>query len=122
MTLASGVYQPLMAIIKSGDGMMLAGCLFTATLWSLLTFRAPANCLLQLTVFFELPTVFKQDEDNMLDVLTPRAIYCGIHLLGLLFALYKLNNMGLLPTHPSDFISAMIAPHAAEFSGGGTIT
>ncbi len=38
---------------------------------------------------------------------------------GLAFALWKLNGMGLLPTHASDYVSALAVPRALEFSSGG---
>ncbi len=66
--------------------------------------------------------VFRDDEDGKLDIMTPRALYCAIHLAGLLFALYRLNGMGMLPTHVSDFASALLPPRAAEFSAGGTVS
>ena len=38
---------------------------------------------------------------------------------GLAFGLWKLNTMGLLPTHPSDYVSSLHVPAAQEFSSGG---
>ncbi len=66
--------------------------------------------------------MFKDNEDGKLDIVTPRLLYCAIHMAGLLFALYRLNGMGMLPTHVSDFASALLPPRAAEFSAGGVIT
>ena len=69
--------------------------------------------------------VFKEEdeeEDEKLDVVTPRALYCSIQMAGLLFALYRLNGMGLLPTHTSDFASALLPPQAVQFSGGGSVS
>lgn len=69
--------------------------------------------------------VFKEEEeqeDGKLDVVTPRALFCSIQMAGLLFALYRLNGMGLLPTHTSDFASALLPPRALQFSGGGSMS
>ena len=41
-------------------------------------------------------------------------------LAGLAMALYKLNSMGLLPTHASDWVSGMKPPTPVEHAYGGT--
>jgi hypothetical protein len=48
--------------------------------------------------------------------LTPRILYCLIQFGQLLFVLYKLNSMGLLPTYPSDWLAATSVPVALEHS------
>ena len=60
--------------------------------------------------------VFKQDDERKLDVMTPRLLYCLIYCGQLLFVMHKLNNMGLLPTHPSDWLSSMPVPRFLETS------
>eukprot|EP00210_Caulerpa_lentillifera_P006172 g5897.t1 len=60
--------------------------------------------------------MFKPDSFGQLDVFTPRLLYCLIHMLAVIFGLYKLNTIGLLPTHASDWFSALKAPVAAEYS------
>lgn len=52
-----------------------------------------------------------------MDTLGPRALFVAIQAGGLMFAIYKLNGMGLLPTHPSDWFDSSV-PLAAEFSVG----
>lgn len=52
----------------------------------------------------------------MVDTLMPRLLYCTIYFGQLLFGLYKLNSMGLLPVYPSDYISSMPVPLALEHS------
>jgi len=49
----------------------------------------------------------KEAEWPQLDVLLPRLVFCGVQSLQIVFGLYKLNNMGLLPVYPSDWISSM---------------
>ncbi|KAK9842355.1 hypothetical protein WJX81_008162 [Elliptochloris bilobata] len=58
-------------------------------------------------------------EGGKLNILYPRLLYCLIQAGGLAFALWKLNGMGLLPTHASDYVSALAVPRALEFSSGG---
>ena len=77
----TGLYQPLMAIVNSGNA-------------------------------FE---KFKGTEGRV-NTTGPRLLYCAIQLSGLGFALYKLANVGLLPTHISDWVSGVQVPKAAEYS------
>lgn len=58
-------------------------------------------------------------EDGKLNVLFPRILYCLIQAGGLAFGLWKLNTMGLLPTHASDYVSSLKVPVSQEFSTGG---
>lgn len=63
-------------------------------------------------------TVFPPDPDRKLDTFTPRLLFCLIQLGQVVFGLHKLNTMGLLPTHPSDWLSAVAAPLSMEHSYG----
>lgn len=58
-------------------------------------------------------------EEGKLNVLFPRILYCLIQAGGLAFGLWKLNTMGLLPTHASDYVSSLKVPVSQEFSTGG---
>eukprot|EP00775_Hariotina_reticulata_P003950 gene3950-4204_t len=62
--------------------------------------------------------VFPPDPEKKLDTLSPRLLYCLINLGQFVFALYKLNSMGLLPTHASDWLSAIAVPQSVEYSFG----
>ena len=64
--------------------------------------------------------IFEPYADASTDVAGPRALYCAIQLAGLAMALYKLNSMGLLPTHASDWVSGMKPPTPVEHAYGGT--
>ena len=48
-----------------------------------------------------------------------------VYLLGnagcILLAIYKCNSMGLLPTHPSDWLEFLDHPERLEFAGGGVV-
>ncbi|KPM03796.1 transmembrane protein 85-like protein [Sarcoptes scabiei] len=48
-----------------------------------------------------------------------KLIYLIGNLIGIALALYKCKSMGLLPTHPSDWLDFVEPPKRIEFSGGG---
>lgn len=62
--------------------------------------------------------VFPSDAERKLDTFTPRLLYCLINVGQFIFALHKLNAMGLLPTHASDWLSAIAVPQSLEHSYG----
>lgn len=45
-------------------------------------------------------------------------VLCHAQLLGVGYAVYKLNGMGLLPTHLSDYASLFTVPEPLERSSG----
>lgn len=61
---------------------------------------------------------FPPDPEGKLEMRLPRVLYCLINIGQVLFALYKLNAMGLLPTQPSDWLSTIPAPGALQHSFG----
>ena len=63
---------------------------------------------------------FERFSDANTDMTGPRLAFCAIQVAGLAMALYKLNAMGLLPTHASDWVSGMKPPRALEHAFGGT--
>mmetsp|Transcript_32271 Transcript_32271/g.62052 ORF Transcript_32271/g.62052 Transcript_32271/m.62052 type:complete len:168 (+) Transcript_32271:35-538(+) len=63
--------------------------------------------------------IFARFADKDTDVLLPRLLFSLIHLGGFGFALYKLSQLGLLPTHTSDWITPAV-PKMAEYASGGT--
>jgi len=63
---------------------------------------------------------FERFADANTDVTGPRLAFCAIQVVGLAMALYKLNAMGLLPTHASDWVSGMKPPRPLEHAFGGT--
>ena len=104
MMTANGIYQPILAISKSGEG----------------TRRSPGgpSCWGPAAPDTLRRAVFPAEhaEGGQLDVLRPRLLYILIQLAGLAFGLWKLAGMGLLPTHASDFVSALAIPRALESS------
>jgi len=63
---------------------------------------------------------FERFADKYTDVTVPRMMFCSIQVVGLSLALNKLNAMGLLPTHASDWVSGLAPPRAIERAYGGT--
>jgi hypothetical protein len=47
--------------------------------------------------------MFQRIDGSKVDVVGPRLVYCLVHLAGLLFAVYRVHAMGLLPTNVSDW-------------------
>lgn len=64
---------------------------------------------------------FPPDPEGKLNTVMPRLVYCAVNGLGLAFAAYRINLMGLLPTHLSDWVSSIDAPQVMEHSAGGML-
>ncbi|KAH7642366.1 ER membrane protein complex subunit 4 [Dermatophagoides farinae] len=69
---------------------------------------------------FSFNKTFKLIEGNQ--AIMQKLIYIIGNLAGIALALYKCKSMGLLPTHPSDWLDFVEPPQRIEFSGGGLIT
>ncbi|KAH7427288.1 hypothetical protein KP509_10G037700 [Ceratopteris richardii] len=63
--------------------------------------------------------VFEPFQDARTDTLLPKICFICLNIAGLLLGLWKLNSLGLLPTHVSDWVSSLPPAPMAEFSGGG---
>eukprot|EP01018_Ginkgo_biloba_P013771 Gb_09592 [translate_table: standard] len=63
--------------------------------------------------------VFEPYQDARIDILLPKVVYIALNLAGLLLGIWKLNSLGLLPTHPYDWVSSLRPAPEVEFSGGG---
>lgn len=63
--------------------------------------------------------MFVADPEGKLNVAVPRLMYCAIHAAGLLFAVYRINMMGLLPTNLSDWAPAFEAVVPTDLAVGG---
>lgn len=57
-------------------------------------------------------------DGGAVDVLTPRLVFCAVQAAGLLFALHRLNGMGLLPTRAADFAAGLPPARAVQPAGG----
>jgi len=80
----------------SGSGVQIFSIMIVAT-----NLASPVRAILSSAASF------KRFEEPGVDVTTPRLAFCAVHCATLLVAMYKLDRMGLLPTHASDW-----APHA----------
>ncbi|GJT89556.1 ER membrane protein complex subunit 4-like protein [Tanacetum coccineum] len=63
--------------------------------------------------------VFEPYKDSKVDLLAPKLLFIALNLGGMLLGVWKLNTLGLLPTHASDWVSSLPPAHEVEFSGGG---
>ncbi|KAK9682903.1 hypothetical protein RND81_10G105500 [Saponaria officinalis] len=63
--------------------------------------------------------VFEPYKDSKVDLLGPKLVYLALNLVGLGLGVWKLNTLGLLPTHASDWVSSLPPPQDVEYSGGG---
>ncbi|XP_022858376.1 ER membrane protein complex subunit 4-like [Olea europaea var. sylvestris] len=63
--------------------------------------------------------VFEPYKDNKVDLLLPKLVFIALNLVGLGMGVWKLNTLGLLPTHVSDWVSSLPPAQEVEFSGGG---
>ncbi|MBA0637129.1 hypothetical protein Godav_029945 [Gossypium davidsonii] len=58
--------------------------------------------------------VFEPYKDNKVDLLGPKLLFIALNLGGLALGVWKLNTLGLLPTHASDWVSSL--PPAQSFA------
>ncbi|KAK3439633.1 ER membrane protein complex subunit 4 [Eucalyptus grandis] len=63
--------------------------------------------------------VFEPYKDNKVELLVPKLLYIALNLGGLALGVWKLNTLGLLPTHASDWVSSLPPAQEVEYSGGG---
>ncbi|KAI6679177.1 hypothetical protein NL676_033058 [Syzygium grande] len=63
--------------------------------------------------------VFEPYKDNRVELLAPKLLYIALNLGGLALGVWKLNTLGLLPTHASDWVSSLPPAQEVEYSGGG---
>ena len=57
-----------------------------------------------------------KDSEGRVDTVPPMLLYIALNCAGLCLGLWKLNSMGLLPTHASDWIGLFDVPESAEIS------
>ncbi|EPS60039.1 hypothetical protein M569_14765, partial [Genlisea aurea] len=62
---------------------------------------------------------FEPFKDKRVDLLAPKLVFVALNLVGLGLGIWKLNTLGLLPTHVSDWVSSLAPPQEVEYSGGG---
>lgn len=60
--------------------------------------------------------VDKLGKDAKLDLTMQKMVFVAINIAGILFAVYRLSIMGLLPTTSSDWLAFIPAKHNLEFS------
>ncbi|CAL9112217.1 Transmembrane protein 85 [Musa troglodytarum] len=63
--------------------------------------------------------VFEPYKDPRVDTLAPKLLFIALNLAGLVLGIWKLNTLGLLPTHASDWVSSLPPASEVECAGGG---
>ncbi|KAH1212530.1 Synaptotagmin-3 [Glycine max] len=106
---------PMKNLLMMGFMMWMAGS--TVHLFSIgITFSAlwqPISALQSVGKMFE------PYKDNKVELLGPKLLFIALNLGGLALGVWKLNALGLLPTHTSDWVSSLAPAQEVEFSGGG---
>ncbi|KAL8130020.1 hypothetical protein V2J09_019175 [Rumex salicifolius] len=94
---------PIKNFLMMGFMMWMAGS--TVHLFSIgITFSA----LLQpLTALQGVGKVFEPYKDNKVDLIAPKLLYIALNVVCLGVGVWKLNTLGLLPTHASDWVSSL---------------
>ncbi|KAG6706698.1 hypothetical protein I3842_07G233600 [Carya illinoinensis] len=65
--------------------------------------------------------VFESYKDSRVDLLGPKLLFIALNLGGLALGVWKLNTLGLLPTHASDWVFSLPPAQEVEHSGGGIL-
>merc|ERR1712070_393298 len=63
----------------------------------------------------------KMDGEGRTSLILSKLVYVVLNLVAMLGALYKMSLMGLLPTTPSDWVSFLEVPPAAQFASGSEL-
>ncbi|XP_020103752.1 ER membrane protein complex subunit 4 [Ananas comosus] len=63
--------------------------------------------------------VFEPYKDPRVDILAPKLLFIALNLAALALGVWKLNSLGLLPTHTSDWVSSLAPAPEVEYAGGG---
>ncbi|KAJ0989845.1 hypothetical protein J5N97_008201 [Dioscorea zingiberensis] len=63
--------------------------------------------------------VFEPYKDPRVDTLAPKLLFIALNLAAMGLGVWKLNTLGLLPTHASDWVSSLAPAQEVEFASGG---
>lgn len=74
-----------------------------------------------ITAILRSGVMFQRPEGSKVDVLGPRIVYCTCHLAGLLFALYRVMLMGLIPLSVADYSGSIVGSRADGLVGVRTL-
>ncbi|KFK27766.1 hypothetical protein AALP_AA8G426200 [Arabis alpina] len=74
-----------------------------------------------ITALWSVAKIFEPFEDNEVELFEPKLVFIALNLGRLAMGIYKLNSLGLLPTHASDWVSSLSPPQEVEYSSGGIV-
>ncbi|RYR55388.1 hypothetical protein Ahy_A06g030615 isoform A [Arachis hypogaea] len=80
---------------------------------------APAIVVVNCNLKPWLLVIFEPYKDSRVELLGPKLLFIALNLGGLALGVWKLNALGLLPTHTSDWVSSLPPAQEVEYSGGG---
>ncbi|XP_026660531.2 ER membrane protein complex subunit 4-like isoform X1 [Phoenix dactylifera] len=94
---------PFKNLLMMGFMMWMAGS--TVHLFSIgITFSALWQ---PLSALRSVGKVFEPYKDSRVDTLAPKLLFLALNMAGLALGVWKLNTLGLLPTHASDWVSSL---------------
>ncbi|XP_027332248.1 ER membrane protein complex subunit 4 isoform X1 [Abrus precatorius] len=94
---------PLKNLLMMGFMMWMAGN--TVHLFSIgITFSALWQ---PISALQSVGKIFEPYKDNKVELLGPKLLFIALNLGGLALGVWKLNSLGLLPTHTSDWVSSL---------------
>ncbi|KAG6488474.1 hypothetical protein ZIOFF_049717 [Zingiber officinale] len=73
-------------------------------------FTSPPTFRVAMSMLFVCLAVFEPYKDSRVDTLAPKLLFIALNLAALALGVWKLNSLGLLPTHPSDWVSSLPPP------------
>ncbi|KAL0092006.1 hypothetical protein J3Q64DRAFT_1726504 [Phycomyces blakesleeanus] len=112
MSPAKNIPMNAIMIYMSGNGVQIFSVMITFML-----FFQPAKAIMTLNQTFERfeskGAAAKRPEA---DLLLPKLTYIGLQLVIILLGVYKINNMGLLPTTTSDWLAFLPHKEVLEYA------
>ncbi|KAL1931554.1 hypothetical protein VTP01DRAFT_9697 [Rhizomucor pusillus] len=104
---AKSIPMNAIMIYMTGTGVQIFSVMITAML-----FFQPAKAIMSTRQTFER----FETKNGAADLLVPKALYIGLHLLTILLGVYKVNAMGLLPTTTSDWLGFLQPKQVLEYA------
>ncbi|KMZ62731.1 hypothetical protein ZOSMA_44G01330 [Zostera marina] len=106
---------PFKNLLMMGFMMWMAGS--TVHLFSIgITFSALWQ---PLSALQSVGKIFEPYKDSKVDTMAPKLLFIALNMAAMGLGVWKLNTLGLLPTHASDWVSSLPPAREIEYAGGG---